>query len=222
MMNAREQFQLLSFNAGFVDTAGFLGLQGLFLAHITGNFVTLAATVVLGTHGVIAKILVLPEFILVVALGRLGVLRMTARGRPVLRIVLSAMLCALFAFFTLAVVFGPFPDSDAPLALLTAFAGIIAMAMQNAVQRVHFAKMPPTTLMTGNITQAILDADALLWGLERIDAAAIRARLASTLQGIVSFAAGCAVAALLYYWFGFWCLAVPVAVGAAAVILAES
>jgi uncharacterized membrane protein YoaK (UPF0700 family) len=60
-MNARGQFQLLSFNAGFVDTTGFLGLQGLFLAHITGNFVTLAATLVLGTHGVIAKILVLPE-----------------------------------------------------------------------------------------------------------------------------------------------------------------
>jgi uncharacterized membrane protein YoaK (UPF0700 family) len=32
---------LLSFNGGFVDTAGFLGLQGLFTAHVTGNFVTL-------------------------------------------------------------------------------------------------------------------------------------------------------------------------------------
>jgi uncharacterized membrane protein YoaK (UPF0700 family) len=27
---------LLSFNGGFVDTAGFLGLQGLFTAHVTG------------------------------------------------------------------------------------------------------------------------------------------------------------------------------------------
>jgi uncharacterized membrane protein YoaK (UPF0700 family) len=32
---------LLSLNGGFVDTAGFLGLQGLFTAHVTGNFVTL-------------------------------------------------------------------------------------------------------------------------------------------------------------------------------------
>lgn len=30
----------LSFNGGFVDTAGFPGLQGLFTAHVTGNFVT--------------------------------------------------------------------------------------------------------------------------------------------------------------------------------------
>jgi uncharacterized membrane protein YoaK (UPF0700 family) len=52
---------LLSFNGGFVDTAGFLGFQGLFTAHVTGNFVTLAATLVMGTHGVVAKLLALPE-----------------------------------------------------------------------------------------------------------------------------------------------------------------
>jgi Protein of unknown function (DUF1275) len=54
---------LLSFNGGFVDTAGFLGLQGLFTAHVTGNFVTLAAALVLGTHGVVVKLLALPEFV---------------------------------------------------------------------------------------------------------------------------------------------------------------
>ena len=43
---------LLSFNAGLVDTAGFLGLQGLFTAHVTGNFVTLGAALALGHHGI--------------------------------------------------------------------------------------------------------------------------------------------------------------------------
>ena len=43
--------QLLSFNAGYVDTAGFLALGGLFTAHVTGNFVTLGATLVHGTAG---------------------------------------------------------------------------------------------------------------------------------------------------------------------------
>ena len=51
---------LLSFNGGFVDTAGFLGLQGLFVAHVTGNFVTLGAALVLGSHGIIGKLLALP------------------------------------------------------------------------------------------------------------------------------------------------------------------
>ncbi|MDU6748154.1 MAG: DUF1275 family protein, partial [Bradyrhizobium sp.] len=40
---------LLSVNAGYVDTAGFLALQGLFTAHVTGNFVTLGAALALGT-----------------------------------------------------------------------------------------------------------------------------------------------------------------------------
>ena len=47
-MNSSVMTRLLSLNAGFVDTVGFLGLQGLFTAHITGNFVTLAAGLVTG------------------------------------------------------------------------------------------------------------------------------------------------------------------------------
>jgi hypothetical protein len=61
---------LLSFNGGFVDTAGFLGPQGLFTAHVTGNFVTLGYALVFGTHGVTAKLIALPEFVVVVALAR--------------------------------------------------------------------------------------------------------------------------------------------------------
>lgn len=45
-------------------------LQGLFVAHVTDNFVTLGAALVLGSHGVIGKILALREFILVIALAR--------------------------------------------------------------------------------------------------------------------------------------------------------
>ena len=73
---------LLSFNGGFVDTAGFLGLQGLFTAHVTGNFVTLAAALVLGTHGVVAKLLALPEFVLVIALACVAGTALRARGLP--------------------------------------------------------------------------------------------------------------------------------------------
>jgi uncharacterized membrane protein YoaK (UPF0700 family) len=212
---------LLSFNGGFVDTAGFLGLQGLFTAHVTGNFVTLAATLVMGTHGVVAKLIALPEFIAVVALARLAGVALRARGLPALPVLLVAKVCFLLAFFLLAVALGPFPNSDAPAALLTGFAGIAGMAVQNAVQRVHFAHIPPTTLMTGNTTQAVLDAVDLLRGAEANNAAAVRTRFTHTLRGIVWFAVGCGVAALLYYWVGFWCLALPVAVGAATAILRD-
>jgi uncharacterized membrane protein YoaK (UPF0700 family) len=211
---------LLSFVAGFVDTAGFLGLQGLFTAHVTGNFVTLGATLVLGTHGAIAKLLALPEFILVVALVRLAGAALMARQWPAVRLLLIAKVVLLVAFFVLAVTLGPFADSDAPAALVTGFAGVAAMAVQNAVQRIHLGSLPPSTLMTGNTTQVVLDAVDLMRGANPDQAPAVRVRFKRMLMAIFWFAAGCAVAAALYAWIGFWCLAVPVVVGAASAILA--
>jgi uncharacterized membrane protein YoaK (UPF0700 family) len=93
------------------------------------------------------------------------------------------------------------------------------MAIQNAVQRVHSASIPPTTLMTGNTTQAALDAVDLICGVKPDNAPALRARFARTLRGIIWFPTGCAVAALLYYWIGFGNLALPVAVGAWTAVL---
>jgi uncharacterized membrane protein YoaK (UPF0700 family) len=210
---------LLSFTGGFVDTAGFLGLQGLFVAHVTGNFVTLGAALVFGSHGIVGKLVALPEFIAVIALARLAGAAMRARGFPAMRILLWAKVALLFAFFALAVSFGPFPDPDNPAALLTGFAGIAAMALQNAVQRVHLASLPPTTLMTGNTTQATIDAIDLVSGVTPEQAPAMRIRLRRMSLGILCFAAGCATAALLYWLCGFWCLAVPVMVGAASALV---
>jgi uncharacterized membrane protein YoaK (UPF0700 family) len=52
--------RVLSVNAGFMDTAAFLALKGLFTAHVTGNFVTLGAALVTGASGALAKLLALP------------------------------------------------------------------------------------------------------------------------------------------------------------------
>jgi uncharacterized membrane protein YoaK (UPF0700 family) len=207
---------LLSFNGGFVDTAGFIGLQGLFTAHVTGNFVTLGAALVFGTKGVIAKLIALPEFMCVIAVAHWAGPALTARGLPRLRIMMAAKVLFLIAFFVLAVTLGPFPDSDATPALLTGFCGIAAMALQNGVQRVHLSYLPPTTLMTGNTTQVVLDAVDLVMG--RGDQA-MRARFRRMSVSIIGFAAGCAVAATLYAFVDFWCLCVPVAVGAVTAIM---
>lgn len=210
---------LLSFNGGFVDTAGFLGLAGLFTAHVTGNFVTLGAALVMGSHGIIGKILALPEFICVIALARLAGAALRARHAPVLRILLWAKVGLLFVFFAMAVTFGPFANADSPTALLTGFAGIAAMALQNAVQRVHLSSLPPTTLMTGSTTQATIDAVDILVGTDPEHQAAIRTRFGRLSLSIFYFAAGCAASATLYWLIGFWCLGLAVAVGAAAALL---
>src|ERR1700685_2230120 len=63
---------VLSIVAGSVDVISFLGLGGLFAAHITGNLVVLAAHVATGRAASLASILSVPVFIAVVGLTRLA------------------------------------------------------------------------------------------------------------------------------------------------------
>ncbi len=56
------------YQPGYVGTAGFLALQGLFTAHVTGNFVTLGAALAFPTPQVSpAKLIALSMFCAVVA-----------------------------------------------------------------------------------------------------------------------------------------------------------
>jgi uncharacterized membrane protein YoaK (UPF0700 family) len=96
---------LLSTQGGYVDTAGFLALQGLFTAHVTGNFVTLGASLVLGTSGAVAKLLALPIFCAVVVVTRLVSYGLPRRGLPILRsmLTLKVALLTLGAFLAIFV-----------------------------------------------------------------------------------------------------------------------
>src|SRR5438132_3458809 len=66
---------VLSVIAGSTDVIGFLGLGGLFTAHITGNLVILAAHLVSGDEAQIAAMLSVPVFVVV-----LGATRFLAGG----------------------------------------------------------------------------------------------------------------------------------------------
>ena len=181
----------------------------------TGNFVTLAAGLVYGPHGTIGKILALPEFVVAVAVARLVGVILTARGMPTLTILLAVEAVFLAAFLALGAVYGPFPNSDVLPALAAGFAGIAAMALQNAMQRVHFPGEPPTATMTNNTTQAVLDGVDIL---RRAAPPEVRGRFLRTARSIAWFAGGCAAAAILYYFVQFWSLVLPVAIAMAIVI----
>ena len=197
---------LLGFNAGYVDTAGFLALHGLFTAHVTGNFVTLAASLVYGTSGALAKLSALPVFFALVLLARLS--------RSV-DLLLGTKIVLLAAAALIMIAYGPFPDSGTGLAFSAGMLMVAAMAIQNAVHRMHLANVPPSTLMTGTTTQVMLDLADLLRGVDAPERAAAQQRLRKLVPAVLIFAFGCAMAALAYIGIGMWCFALPPIVAAA-------
>jgi len=203
---------LLSLNAGYVDTAGFLALSGLFTAHVTGNFVTLGASLALGTSGAIAKLLALPVFCVVVIGTRLLSTWLSERHRPALDTLLVLQVLLLVTGAVLAMQFGPFRDADSWRAVLTGMVLVGAMAMQNAFHRVHLGSAPPSTIMTGTTTQVMIDLADRIHGPRGPDAQP-SSRLLRMATTIVIFATGCGAAALLYRLFGVKCFMVPPIVG---------
>ncbi|MEG2999478.1 MAG: YoaK family protein [Comamonas sp.] len=200
---------LLGFNAGYVDTAGFLALGGLFTAHVTGNFVTLGAALIHGSDGALSKLAALPVFCVAVLLARWGSSALEARQHAPMRQLIGVKVLLLVAAAVLMWVYGPFADADAPAAFVAGMCMVSAMAVQNAMQRMHLAALPPSTLMTGNTTQVMIDLADLLKGVQGEARISAVARLKKMLPAIACFATGCALAALAYVGLGMGCFAVP-------------
>lgn len=209
----------LAFVAGFVDVVGFVALFGLFTSHVTGNFVVLGSEIVHSTAGVLAKVLALPVFALVVALIRLVVLHHETRAWHPARTLLIIETVALACFMLAGVSVSPVTNPDALGPVLAGMTGVAAMAVQNAASRLVFASHAPTTIMTGNTTQAVID----LVDLRSTDGdvrTRARARLGMLLPSIAAFAVGAVAGAYGYLFASFWCLALPIVALVAVTLLA--
>ena len=201
---------LLSLNAGYVDTAGFLALQGLFTAHVTGNFVTLGAALVMGGSGILAKLLALPVFCVVILVTRMLAPSLPRLGLPVLRTMLWLKLILLVAGAAMAITIGPGRQGSEPAVVVTGMLLVAAMAIQNAISRIHLGTAPPTTLMTGTTTQMMIDlADLMRGGLAAEQRDAAKARLSRMGANVGAFALGCAAGAFLFSLLKMGCFVVP-------------
>lgn len=210
----------MSLNAGFVDTAGFLALQGLFTAHVTGNFVTFGAAIVLGTSGALAKLLALPVFCLFVICTRTGSVFLSSIGLPSLRSLFVVKAALLGAGAASAVKFGPFTQGDSWQAVCTGMILVAAMAIQNAAHRIHMGSEPPSTLMTGTTTQIMIDVADVMRNAPPSVLSIARPRLSKMTASVTAFALGCAAGACLYAKFGTWCFVLPPLIALPAVFLA--
>jgi uncharacterized membrane protein YoaK (UPF0700 family) len=199
----------LAFVAGFADASSFVGADGVFCAHITGNFVVLAANLTRGIHaGEWLKLATFPIFVVaVLAATKVHVVREADTARELL--LASAVLLAGAAVVgALAPVSTSGAGRSAVVALL-----VLAMGVQNAMHRLHAALGPMTTVMTGNVTGFLTETVS-----PGPPETAPKHRMTGYI--IVAFAAGCAAGAFSVAYAGFAVLAVPalVVVGVRALV----
>lgn len=210
---------VLSVIAGSTDIIGFLGLGGLFTAHITGNLAILAAHVASAGSAEVAQILSVPVFIGAVGLSRLLAEGLEYTGLTTLRPLLLLQFLLLMGFLALSITAGPHIDMTAMTAILAGMLGVAAMAVQNTLAQISLAGAPPTAVMTGNVTRFTIDVAEVLVGREPDAVARARSRAKRSAQAIVGFAVGCSLGAIGEVTIGLWSLALPAALALLAIVL---
>jgi uncharacterized membrane protein YoaK (UPF0700 family) len=154
---------LLSWVAGFVDTSAFIILFGIFTAHVTGNIALAGSSFVSeDAETTITRLLMLPTFILTVALTSLLAKYARHKQWSVFAVLLTAEAIALAAFLIIGTRLSPslLLDVQEEYILPIGMSGVIAMAIQNALMKEAkgvFKSYIPTTVMTGNTTQLTID-----------------------------------------------------------------
>jgi uncharacterized membrane protein YoaK (UPF0700 family) len=214
-LNAKLLPTVLSVIAGSVDAIGFLGLGGLFTAHVTGNLVILAAHLVSGSGAPVASMLSVPVFVAALGLTRLLAGILARIGFASLRPLLLLQFLLLAGFFVLCASAGPRIDPDATKAILAGMLGVSAMAVQNALVQISLKGAPSTAVMTTNITRFMMDVGDVMLGRKPADVA----KAMRTWPAIVGFAIGCGLGATCEAAIGLRSLALPAGLALLAVAM---
>ena len=192
--NIRWFTLLLSAIAGYCDTATFIAGNGTFSAHVTGNFIIFAAQAVLDADpNAWIKLITLPVFVIAVITGGWLAAKTGKRYLLLLTEGILLLLAGGAAFWL-----GADQSGRYAIVMLT----VLALGLQNAFGRL-FPKEThgPTTMMTGNVTQASLDLGNLLWKGFKADQLS-QESIKKQLYLIGGFLVGCLAGGLLAKWIG--------------------
>jgi len=207
---------LLSFTAGFVDTCVFVGLFGLFTAHVTGNLALIGAQLVHHDGDVVAKLLSIPVFVAAVVIAVHLAHLLKRRGHRRVAPLLCVEAVILLVTVAIAAGFGPDAQPDDALPVTAGLLAAAAMGLQNALMRIELASLPATTVMTVNVTQVAIDAviitssrrDPAVSAKEREESSR---RFAGMWPSVLAFVVGAACGAGGYAWLRMWSLCLPAA-----------
>ncbi|MBG7620147.1 DUF1275 domain-containing protein [Herbaspirillum sp. AP02] len=211
-MNAAQRNRLqssgLAFLAAYVDTLGFIALFGLFTAHVTGNFILIGSALAdTSQMSILLKFLAFPAFIIGVAAGRLLIAAIQRRNGRALGWSLVLQLVLLIGFMVCGMAAAPVQSPTAGWVMASGLLGTASMGVHSAISRLLLAHLAPTSLMTGNVTQVVIDMVDMLRGASD---AGTTERCIKFVWPVLSFGAGAIAAAFAYHAIGFAGLIVPV------------
>ncbi|TWF35325.1 uncharacterized membrane protein YoaK (UPF0700 family) [Chitinophaga polysaccharea] len=197
---------LLAWVAGYCDTATFVSGDSIFSAHVTGNFIVFAAQVSSGNTSAAAwiKLITFPVFVIAVMVGGWLAEKSPKKYRILLVEGLILLVCGLAAFLLPLLT----TWEDKLVTYVIVMATVLGMGLQNAFGKL-FAKEThgPTTMMTGNVTQAALDLGNIIRkGISGNESLSGLQKQTVTIGG---FLAGCIIGALLSRWVGLSAMMLP-------------
>jgi uncharacterized membrane protein YoaK (UPF0700 family) len=206
-LGARDKVRaaVLSGVAGFVDAAGLLSLATIFPAHITGELVTEAVSLSTGSPATGAHLLMLPSFVVAVALAATLARVERRAGRTPTPVLLLLITAALLLFAATGVAPYLFPSVSRPLlGHMSTCSAVAAMGFQNALMRESLHGSAPTTFMTGNLTQLVIELVDHVFAFGKkpgimgdVERSVSRARLRTAAVALGAFLSSAALGAVL-------------------------
>ena len=210
---------VLALVAGSVDVIGFLGLNSLFMAHITGNLVVLAGHIVAGGEASLPLMISVPVFVAALALTQVLAAALERAGVAPLAPLLLLQLVLLCTFASICVAAGPRVEPNAPTMVVAGMLGVCAMAVQNALVRIGLAGAPSTAVLTTDITLLTMDLGEMLLGRDAGRIVKARDRARHTWPAIAGFLLGCVLGAGCEAALGLRSLLLPAALALIALAL---
>lgn len=198
---------LLAWVAGYCDTATFVSGDSIFSAHVTGNFIVFAAQVTAGQTSAMAwiKLITFPVFVIAVMIG--GWLAERSK-RPYCILLVEGIILTVcgVAAFILPMLKGV---DEKLIGYLIVMVTVLGMGLQNAFGKLYAKEtFGPTTMMTGNVTQAALDLGSIIRKGRSGNELAVSSFGKQTIV-IGGFLAGCIIGALFSRWIGLSALMIP-------------
>ena len=210
---------ILAALAGSADVIGYLGMDGLFMAHITGNLVVAAAHFVTGHEASVARLAAVPVFVAALAATRLAAEILRHRRVPLLPWLAIAQLGAWLLAMALVIAAGSYADPSSITVVAAGMAGVCAMAVQNALMQIIHPEAPATAVLTTNVTRFTLDLVELAIGRDGFAVSKARQRCGRTAVVIAGFMSGCAVGAIAEINFSLMSLVLPACLAALSVVV---